>query len=387
MRPDLQDLVDEVSRLLSAPTTLEDRDFNLVAFGSQAAEIDQVRQQSILQRRSTREVQEWFEGFGIAATDGPVRTPADPRRGVVARVCLPARSNGVTYGYLWLLDEHRHIDDALLGAAMHRAARAGAIMARQARAREHLESAVGDLLSPDEATVEAAAEGLTERGPIERDVLVVAVVLRVAAPDLSPAAPLNVWRLPRSVIASVTGEQVTLLVPLGDPADLRPVREAARQAWSLYSERLAPDVRTQLVAGIGGPRPDLAKVRGSWREGNLAVRVGHAVPALRPVVAWQEVGIYRLLACGPQQALRDAVIGPAVRRLLEQPDHELVRTAAAYLEHAGNAQRAAAELGIHRQTLYYRLRKVESLTGMDLTNGADRLQLHLGLTMLPLVGS
>ena len=41
MRPELQDIVDEVSRLLQRPATLEDRHFNLVAFCSHGEEIDE----------------------------------------------------------------------------------------------------------------------------------------------------------------------------------------------------------------------------------------------------------------------------------------------------------------------------------------------------------
>ena len=120
--PDLQDIVDEVSRVLATPVVLEDRDFNLVVFAAHADEVDPVRQRTILQRRSSAEVQDWFEAFGIASSDRPVRTPADPARGIVARACLPARWNGVTYGYLWALDEHHRLDDALLERVMRHAA-------------------------------------------------------------------------------------------------------------------------------------------------------------------------------------------------------------------------------------------------------------------------
>nr|WP_086773530.1 helix-turn-helix domain-containing protein [Streptomyces bobili] len=50
-----------------------------------------------------------------------------------------------------------------------------------------------------------------------------------------------------------------------------------------------------------------------------------------------------------------------------------------YLDRAGQAGRVAAELGIHRQTLYYRLSRVEQLTGLDLDEGEDRLLLHMAL--------
>ena len=70
---------------------------------------------------------------------------------------------------------------------------------------------------------------------------------------------------------------------------------------------------------------------------------------------------------------------PVARTLLAPVHHELARTAEVYLDCAGQAARAAAELGIHRQTLYYRLSRIEKLTGLDLDDGEDRLLLHMAL--------
>jgi sugar diacid utilization regulator len=57
----------------------------------------------------------------------------------------------------------------------------------------------------------------------------------------------------------------------------------------------------------------------------------------------------------------------------------LIRTAEVWLDCAGSPQRAATQLCIHRQTLYYRLGRVQELTGLDLADGGDRLLLHLGV--------
>jgi sugar diacid utilization regulator len=162
------------------------------------------------------------------------------------------------------------------------------------------------------------------------------------------------------------------------------VTDIAERALELYRERLEGDARKDVVVGIGAPREDLAEARASWREARLAVRVGRAVPAFRPMAVWADLGIYRLLACGPQRELRDAVVDPAVRRLLEEPD--LLSTVQTYLDHAGSAQQTAAALSIHRQTLYHRLEKIERITGLDLSDGRDRLRLHLGVSLAPLVG-
>ncbi|MEV7542154.1 helix-turn-helix domain-containing protein, partial [Streptomyces sp. NPDC089915] len=78
------------------------------------------------------------------------------------------------------------------------------------------------------------------------------------------------------------------------------------------------------------------------------------------------------LAAGP-------VDDPATRALLSPAHRELARTAEVFLDCAGQAGRAAAALGVHRQTLYYRLGRVEQLTGLDLDTGEDRLLLHMAL--------
>src|SRR3954454_10604518 len=117
MRDALQDLVDGVSRVLSAPATLEDRAFTLLAFCAHEQDptdgpvpgttMDAVRARSILGRGSTPQVRRRFEEFGITRATGPLRIPADPAAGILTRLCLPVRDDGRLQGYLWLLDEGR----------------------------------------------------------------------------------------------------------------------------------------------------------------------------------------------------------------------------------------------------------------------------------------
>jgi hypothetical protein len=138
---DYQELVDEISELLGAPATLENRDFELIAFGAydsedelDASALDPVRTRSILTRRSTAAVRAWFEGFGITRATGPVRIPPTPEAGVYrGRVCLPVRHRGVVLGYVWLLDGEPGPSDAQLAAAMEVTGRIGALLADEAQ--------------------------------------------------------------------------------------------------------------------------------------------------------------------------------------------------------------------------------------------------------------
>ena len=367
MRPEFQDIVDEVSRLLERPATLEDRDFNLVAFCSHEAQVDEVRLRSIMQRHSTREVQDWFEQFGIATSEVPVRTPASADLEVLSRLCLPVRWHGVTYGYLWLLDEH---GDDRRGAPVPEAAalaeRAGALMAQQARSREELDYTVEDLLSTDPEAAGRPRRAIHELGIVGRDVPVAAVELRLV--DGGPGAA----GADEPVAAAQVGarcERRGAQHPPGAGRHGRAGRGPRHRATGVGPVRRAPPAcatarawsSASVASAPTSPRRGTAGSRHGWRS-----RSSEAVESMRPIAVWPELGVYRLLACGPDKALASAVLDPAVRRLLGQNDPELRHTALAFLEAGGNVQETAAALHVHRQTVYYRVQKIEQVTGLTL---------------------
>lgn len=295
MKGDYQDLVDEISALLGAPATLENRDFRLIAFGAHDSEddlaMDPVRTRSILTRQSTAAVRSWFEGFGIARATGPVRIPAAPDAGVFrGRICLPVRYRGIVQGYVWLLDRDPGPSPEALEAAMEVAQRIGVLLAEEAK----------------------------------------------AGADLS-----------REFLAVLTAGRVD-----------------------------------GVSAGVSEPVQGLGELPAAWGQAVAAARAAAAEPRLGPVAQWAGIGPYRMLgalAAGP-------VDDPATRALLSPAHRELARTAEVFLDCAGQAGRAAAALGVHRQTLYYRLGRVEQLTGLDLDAGEDRLLLHMALKTARLNG-
>jgi len=379
----LQDLVDEVSRLLGAPTTLEDRSFHLLAYGSQPSTVDVVRQTSILQRESSGSTRAWFEQFGISSSEGPVRIPADEERGIGARLCLPARSGDVTQGYLWLLDEDGSASDDDLRRAMGLADRAGRLLARSARDQRAREDRLVDLYGDDRAAAASAAAGLLEAGLVRHGDGVVVVALRsVNGGDVErePLA-LRAGTLPPSVLVAPVRGHTTLLVPVRHGAS---TEDAVLGVRGLLRALLIDFPGA--VAGVGGPARDLADAHQSWAEARLAARVAASLPSRGPVAEWSALGAYRLLGVAPEPVLAAAVLDPSVRSLLEQPDAVLADTARCYLEHAGSVQATAAALSVHRQTLYYRLQRIERVTGLDLGRGEDRLRLHLGLLLGPVLG-
>ncbi|WP_037571936.1 helix-turn-helix domain-containing protein [Phaeacidiphilus oryzae] len=61
-------------------------------------------------------------------------------------------------------------------------------------------------------------------------------------------------------------------------------------------------------------------------------------------------------------------------------------TAELYLGLAGDARATATELGLHRASVYHRVRHIEDITGLNLADGQHRLILHVGIKVCRLLG-
>jgi PucR family transcriptional regulator, purine catabolism regulatory protein len=75
------------------------------------------------------------------------------------------------------------------------------------------------------------------------------------------------------------------------------------------------------------------------------------------------------------------VLGPVIA-YDEEHVTDLVHSLAVFLEHNRSWQRSAEVLHVHKQTLVYRMHRVEELTGRDLRDTADVVELWLGLRAL-----
>ncbi|WP_031505680.1 PucR family transcriptional regulator [Streptomyces megasporus] len=423
MREDYQALVDEVTALLGTPATLENRDFGLIAFGAHEDDgddggeesvflMDPVRTRSILRRRSTARVRAWFESFGITRAVEPVRIPPDPSAGVLrGRICVPVRHGGALLGYIWLLDDGAlELTDPRLRDVRAVADRIGALLAAEARAGARRGELLYTLITAAPGRRAAQAELAGELGTVATGPLTVVAVApwggeggeTAGSPGLSGAVAACVVPgagvpVPRAGAPPAKAEgALAVLVRLLSPGGLDPARAAAeRLLRSPHADggRGGREPGVGAVAGIGAPCEGLPGVPGAWRQALSAARAARAERRFGPVARWDRIGPYRMLTAltaslgdspvghpghpggSPDAGLPDA----SVRALLEPGRRELARTAEVFLDRAGQAGRTAAALGIHRQTLYYRLSRVEQLTGLDLDDGEDRLLLHMAL--------
>jgi purine catabolism regulator len=165
-----------------------------------------------------------------------------------------------------------------------------------------------------------------------------------------------------------------LLCAIIDVAGRDPI-EVARKAHA----RLQPQVG-EVRAGVSRPGPVELLWR-SFHEARWALEAGDGEDGAA-VRSWHDLGAETLLlSIRDDDALRlysDRVLGGIADG---DPGYsaELLRSLEAFIQHHGQWERAARELFCHRHTLRYRMRKVEELTGRDLSRANDRIEFWLAL--------
>jgi hypothetical protein len=391
MHADLQRMVNDLTEFVGLGIELTDMRLNSVVFGPHSGEIDWLRRESLLLRRTPPQARAELERTGFLTSTGPHRIPADPALGMMSRMVVPTRWHGVTYGFLWLLDDRYALTPSQLAHVVGVAADIGRILYCAQRAREVDANRLSNLLSaPLEIRQRAAAE-LLESGSISRTSPVAVVVLQQQAQD-DPSDELAaaLWDmgadiLPRAALSVVEQQHTVMLIPLPRSGDLGPARSAAARLRRLYLSSWSPRL-TSVVAGISDPHPELVDANAAFRQAILAAQVAAALPELGPVVEWGRMGVFRALVNIPSDQLGCLVRDSCVRSIMDAGDPTLLPTLEAYLDSGCDVRGTSAFLNVHRGTVYYRLHKVESVCGLSLRDGLDRLTLHLSIKLGRLAG-
>ena len=185
----------------------------------------------------------------------------------------------------------------------------------------------------------------------------------------------------RSALVHVYGDKhVCVFQQLKHAEDMETAHELGR--------RIEEQVKTEypdgvLVAGISGPAPTLTEWPGVYDEALQAMQLAERLQ-IKHVVQFSSLGVYQLLVQLEEiptvHSFTDQVIGPLVQ-YDAQHKSSLVKTIDAYFDHHGNISQTAESLFIHRNTLLYRLERIQDLTGHDLNQSNMRLALHLSLKL------
>jgi hypothetical protein len=327
----IQLAVDRLGAALGKAVLVEDAQHQPLWWSRQGT-IDPTRMRTILQREVHPAATAVVARLGLARATGPVRVAAVPEAEMLARWCVPLRAGRDLLGYLWVLDPDGSVTEADLPALVECAELAAATVAQQrltGEARDHRRAALLAQLAAGE-DLDAAREliRLEELDP--------AATVVVCAPPTAGG-----WGLPGGLRVHLVGPR-----------------------------------RIEATSGPPVPLAQLAIAVARTRAVLRALRAG----ALLSRPSWDALGGWHLIVHAPD-SLAVAEVHPGAQALAAPGRADLLLTARALLDAGGDVARTAERLHIHRTTLYYRIERIEAVTGVNLKTGADRDDLHLALRL------
>ncbi|CAM3507572.1 PucR family transcriptional regulator [Polaromonas hydrogenivorans] len=188
---------------------------------------------------------------------------------------------------------------------------------------------------------------------------------------------LNALGQPLPVVSQA--EQWIALLPSGDADALAYNRAIVEQLLRTLNEG---DTLLRVFAGLSAAcaQPtDLPRGLGQARQALMAAQ---SFPERLGLCCFEELGVLELLVAIRDRNLLDRFVNATLGSLLQ---HDLAHHAAltqtleAWTQANGNLVAAAQRLGVHRNTLNYRMQQIQSLTGLDLNDAQHRLNIAIAL--------
>ena len=179
-------------------------------------------------------------------------------------------------------------------------------------------------------------------------------------------------------ITAVDESNVILIKALNADSTYEDMAEVAETIVAMVNAEAMMNVRVS----FGTVVQELKDVSKSYKEAKMALDVGKIFYAEKSVVAYSALGIGRLIYQLPVNLCKlfiDEIFGDNVPSEL---DDETLTTINKFFENNLNVSETSRQLFVHRNTLVYRIEKIQKSTGLDLRNFDDALTFKIALMVV-----
>jgi carbohydrate diacid regulator len=179
----------------------------------------------------------------------------------------------------------------------------------------------------------------------------------------------------KDFVTAVDEKSIILVKELSERDGTEEIEEIAHGILdTLTSETMNP-----VFVAIGGIVNDLKDVSSSFKEARLAQEVGKIFETEKQIVNYERLGIGRLIYQLPLPLCRIFINEMLQGFSIDDIDEEMFATVTKFFENDLNVSETSRELFIHRNTLVYRLDKLQKMTKLDLRKFTDAITFKITL--------
>ena len=159
-------------------------------------------------------------------------------------------------------------------------------------------------------------------------------------------------------------------------------QEEIQQTAKTIVDMLNTEAMLSVKVAYGTVVDELKDVSKSYKEAKMALDVGKIFYIEKSVIGYEKLGIGRLIYQLPVNLCRMFMNEIFGDNLPDKLDEETQITIHKFFENSLNVSETARQLYIHRNTLVYRIEKLEKETGLDIRNFDDALTFKIALMVV-----
>jgi len=183
---------------------------------------------------------------------------------------------------------------------------------------------------------------------------------------------------PGDFVTTVNESNVVLIHEL--KSEERPQDELKDLAEELHKTLADAGFRNRIA--FGTVVKDLRETSKSYKEAKMALDVSRIFDEEKNVIAYSNLGIGRLIYQLPLNLCRMFISEIFTTRTPDEFDEETLTTIYKFFENNLNVSETSRQLFIHRNTLVYRLDKLQKTTGLDLRAFDDAITFKIALMVV-----
>jgi carbohydrate diacid regulator len=179
----------------------------------------------------------------------------------------------------------------------------------------------------------------------------------------------------RDFVTAVDERNIILVKELKEKEDKNSIEQYARD----ICDTLGSEAMSKVFVAIGTVVTDLKNVSSSYIEARTARDIGRIFEADKQIVNYGELGIGRLIFHLPVPLCTMFINETLHGQPISGFDEETLNTVQKFFENDLNVSETSRELYVHRNTLVYRLDKLQKQTGLDLRKFEDAITFKIAM--------
>ena len=182
----------------------------------------------------------------------------------------------------------------------------------------------------------------------------------------------------KEFVTAVDENNVVVVKDLPDGEEAQDIDKMAKSIVAYLKKEGMPNIRI----AYGTPVNEIKDVSRSYKEAKMALDVGKIFFDERNVIAYGQLGIGRLIYQLPIPLCKMFIKEIFDGKSMDDIDEETLSTINKFFENSLNVSETSRQLFIHRNTLVYRLDKLQKSTGLDLRVFEDAITFRIALMVV-----